>query len=171
MSTVSYGLVDTYVDRKESNYNESKRKFEADLQETANKQEEFLDFWYRISNKRDTLLNGNNIIIIDTMRKYGEGSTRDLWAPKYGETLSGVREFITPLDFYSNYMFVDGEASGDNLVKLYLSKTLTDRGQSTYTHELTHLLDKKVSVSSDAYKIAMYNAEEVINMIMWICKD
>ena len=78
------------------------------------------------------------------MRKYGEGSTRDLWAPKYGETLSGVREFITPLDFYSNYMFVDGEASGDNLVKLYLSKTLTDRGQSTYTHELTHLLDKKV---------------------------
>ncbi len=64
--------------------------------------------------------------------------------PKYGETLSGVREFITPLDFYSNYMFVDGEASGDNLVKLYLSKTLTDRGQSTYTHELTHLLDKKV---------------------------
>ena len=144
MSTVSYGLVDTYVDRKESNYNESKRKFEADLQETANKQEEFLDFWYRISNKRDTLLNGNNIIIIDTMRKYGEGSTRDLWAPKYGETLSGVREFITPLDFYSNYMFVDGEASGDNLVKLYLSKTLTDRGQSTYTHELTHLLDKKV---------------------------
>ena len=144
MNTVSYGLVDTYVDRKESNYNESKRKFEADLQETANKQEEFLDFWYRISNKRDTLLNGNNIIIIDTMRKYGEGSTRDLWAPKYGETLSGVREFITPLDFYSNYMFVDGEASGDNLVKLYLSKTLTDRGQSTYTHELTHLLDKKV---------------------------
>ena len=144
MSTVSYGLVDTYVDRKESNYNESKRKFEADLQETANKQEEFLDFWYRISNKRDTLLNGNNIIIIDTMRKYGEGSTRDLWATKYGETLSGVREFITPLDFYSNYMFVDGEASGDNLVKLYLSKTLTDRGQSTYTHELTHLLDKKV---------------------------
>ena len=144
MSTVSYGLVDTYVDRKESNYNESKRKFEADLQETANKQEEFLDFWYRISNKRDTLLNGNNIIIIDTMRKYGEGSTRVLWAPKYGETLSGVREFITPLDFYSNYMFVDGEASGDNLVKLYLSKTLTDRGQSTYTHELTHLLDKKV---------------------------
>ena len=144
MSTVSYGLVDTYVDRKESSYNESKRKFEADLQETANKQEEFLDFWYRISNKRDILLNGNNIIIIDTMRKYGEGSTRDLWAPKYGETLSGVREFITPLDFYSNYMFVDGEASGDNLVKLYLSKTLTDRGQSTYTHELTHLLDKKV---------------------------
>ena len=144
MSTVSYGLVDTYVDRKESNYNETQRKFEADLQETANKQEEFLDFWYRISNKRDTLLNGNNIIIIDTMRKYGEGSTRDLWAPKYGETLSGVREFITPLDFYSNYMFVDGEASGDNLVKLYLSKTLTDRGQSTYTHELTHLLDKKV---------------------------
>ena len=144
MNTVSYGLVDTYVDRKESNYNETQRKFEADLQETANKQEEFLDFWYRISNKRDTLLNGNNIIIIDTMRKYGEGSTRDLWAPKYGETLSGVREFITPLDFYSNYMFVDGEASGDNLVKLYLSKTLTDRGQSTYTHELTHLLDKKV---------------------------
>ena len=144
ISTVSYGLVDTYVDRKESNYNETQRKFEADLQETANKQEEFLDFWYRISNKRDTLLNGNNIIIIDTMRKYGEGSTRDLWAPKYGETLSGVREFITPLDFYSNYMFVDGEASGDNLVKLYLSKTLTDRGQSTYTHELTHLLDKKV---------------------------
>ena len=46
MSTVSYGLVDTYVDRKESNYNESKRKFEAlDLQETANKQEEFLRFF------------------------------------------------------------------------------------------------------------------------------
>ena len=145
MSTVSYGLVDTYVDRNGSAYNETMKKFEADLQETANKQEAFLDFWYRISKNKDILLNGDNIIVIDTMRKYGQGTTQDLWAPKYGDqTLSGIREFITPLDYYSEYMFADGQASGNSTVKLFLAKALTDRGQATYTHELTHLLDEKV---------------------------
>ena len=50
----------------------------------------------------------NEIIIIDTMQKYGtdKDSASSLWVPENGSnTLSGVREFISPFNFYSSYMF------------------------------------------------------------------
>lgn len=141
MSTVNYGLVDTYVDR---NNDTTKETFKRNLEETAKKQEAFLDFWYRVSDVKEKLFEGNDILIIDTMQKYGQGSASSLWVPGIGtNTITGVREFMTPFKYYSSYMFADGQASGD-MVNLFLAKSLTDRGQATYTHELTHILDNKV---------------------------
>lgn len=142
MSTVNYGLVDTYIEDKQ---NIDKNDFKSKLEETAVKQQAFLDFWYRISKVRNKLIEENNIIIIDSLLDYGTSNKMsELWSAEYGsKALPGVREFISPLGYYSIYLAVDGQA-GTDTINLFLSKSLTDRGQATYTHELTHILDNKV---------------------------
>ncbi|CDM68936.1 Hypothetical protein CM240_1778 [Clostridium bornimense] len=143
MSTVTYGLVDTYFDNKDNITMDDLRD---DLEKTAKKQQAFIDFWYRISKVNNKLLEEKNIIVIDSLLDYGKASNMEtLWSEETGSTaLTGVREFITPLGFYTTYMFADGQAGTDDCINLFLSKSLTDRGQETYTHELTHLLDNKV---------------------------
>lgn len=143
MNTVTYGSIDTYLDKKND---DTKRELKETLKQTAKKQELFLDFWYRISKVNNKLLEGQNIIVTDSLLKYGEsGTAESRWSPETGQdALSGVREFIAPLGLYTKFMFADGQAGTDNSVNLFLAKALTDRGQETYTHELTHLLDNKV---------------------------
>lgn len=143
MSTVTYGSIDTYLDKKSD---DTKRELKETLKQTAKKQELFLDFWYRISKVNNKLLEGQNIIITDSLLKYGDtGTAESRWSPETGQdALSAVREFIAPLGLYTQFMFADGQAGTDNSVNLFLSKSLTDRGQETYTHEVTHLLDNKV---------------------------
>ena len=75
----------------------------------------------------------------------------------------------TDMGVFSYYLEMPGKCEdikGCSEILVRIKTNLSDRPEI-----LVYLLDKKVSVSSDAYKIAMYNAEEVINMIMWICKD
>lgn len=143
-NTISYGLVDTYIDR--NNKDSMIQSFKTSLNDTAKHQQKFLDFWYRITNRKDAFRNYSTIVSIDTMQKYGSSkndTAEQLWSAKYGENaLIGVREFLTPLNLYTNYFRADGQASGNKIV-YYLAKALTDRGKSTYSHEVTHVLDEK----------------------------
>ncbi|WP_294358773.1 ZmpA/ZmpB/ZmpC family metallo-endopeptidase [uncultured Clostridium sp.] len=143
MSTVTYGLVDTYFENKDNITMEDLR---GDLEKTAKKQEAFIDFWYRISKVNNKFSEIRNIIVIDSLLNYGKADIMEkLWSEETGsKALLGVREFITPLGFYSQYMMADGQAGTDDCINLFLSKSLSDRGQETYTHEVTHLLDNKV---------------------------
>lgn len=143
MSSVTYGVVDAYIeDTKNATINDLK----ADMEKTAKKQQLFLDFWYRISSVNNKLLESKNIIVVDSLLDYGKAdATGTLWSKETGkDALKGVREFITPLGLYTSFMRAEGQAGPDNSVNYFLSKALTDRGQETYTHELTHLLDKVV---------------------------
>lgn len=143
-NTISYGLVDTYVDRQSDS---TKQAFLTSLQDTANHQQKFLDFWYSITNKKDELKKWPTIVAVDSLQKYSSSPNavaRDLWSSKTGENaVSGVKEFITPLNLYRPYMMADGEASG-NKITYFIAKALTDRGRSVYSHETTHVLDKKI---------------------------
>lgn len=142
MSTVNYGLVDTYIEDKQ---NFDRDEFKSNLEQTAVKQQAFLDFWYRISKVKNKLIEENNVVVVDSLLDYGKkNNMSELWSAEYGSNaLPGVREFISPLGFYSTYLAADGQA-GTNTVYLFLAKSLTNRGQSTYTHELTHILDNKI---------------------------
>lgn len=142
MSTVNYGLVDTYIEDKQ-NFNRD--EFKSNLEQTAVKQQAFLEFWYRISKVKNKLIEENNIVVVDSLLDYGKkNNMSELWSAEYGSNaLPGVREFISPLGFYSTYLGADGQA-GTDTVYLFLAKSLTNRGQSTYTHELTHILDNKI---------------------------
>ncbi|MDD6796201.1 MAG: ZmpA/ZmpB/ZmpC family metallo-endopeptidase, partial [Clostridiaceae bacterium] len=143
MSTITYGVIDAYIEDEEKATIDD---LKADMEKTAKKQELFLDFWYRISNVNNKLLESKNIIVIDSLLDYGKADlVSSLWSKETGkDALKGVREFITPLGFYTAFFMAEGQAGTDNSVNYFLSKALTDRGQETYTHELTHLLDNKV---------------------------
>ena len=118
VTTTTFGLVDTYVDR-EGTTEERKaqlNEFENKLKETAKRQATFLDFWFRISNK-DTHHNLiSNRIVLDSLRMYNKNpyvNARETWSKEYGDNVSkGISELIVPFDFYREFFVADGEANG-----------------------------------------------------------
>ncbi|GAA0862203.1 hypothetical protein GCM10008917_06650 [Paraclostridium tenue] len=146
-ATITYGLVDSYVDRslKESNntlYQEKINQFKQQLEKAAKQQHDFIEFWYRLGKPKVHSLLSTNRLVIDSLRLYNSQTTNPSkeWSPKFGdEAALGVKEFITPLNLYANYFMADGQAEGSQ-IRLFLAKALDERGLCTYTHELTHLL-------------------------------
>lgn len=150
-ATVTYGIVDCYIDRTAkgtdpARYEQLKEKFRKQLEAAANQQRAFIDFWHRIvkPEKSGELLLGG--VVVDSMRidsNNPNAGAQSEWSDKFGENASrGVREFFAPLDLYGPYMFADGVAEGTRL-RYYVSKALTERGFATYAHELTHMLVSK----------------------------
>ncbi|NQG97589.1 YSIRK-type signal peptide-containing protein [Streptococcus suis] len=143
-NTVNYGLTESYVRPGDQT---GLATFKANLQSYADDQESFLKFWHRISQNRDILANHEPIIVVDSPQKLGTATQRvqELYSPKYGSgVLEGVEKFIRPLNLYANFLQADGQANGNTSINLFLKKSLSEAGQSVYTHELTHMLDKNV---------------------------
>ncbi|MGV3023971.1 ZmpA/ZmpB/ZmpC family metallo-endopeptidase [Streptococcus suis] len=143
-NTVNYGLTESYVRPGDQT---GLATFKANLQSYADDQESFLKFWHRISQNRDILANHEAIIVVDSPQKLGTATQRvqELYSPKYGSgVLEGVEKFIRPLNLYANFLQADGQANGKTSINLFLKKSLSEAGQSVYTHELTHMLDKNV---------------------------
>ena len=118
VTTTTFGIVDTYVDRDGTQVEREKqlKEFKEKLKETAKRQATFLDFWFRISNK-DTHHNLiSNRIVMDSLRIYNKNpyvNARDTWSKEYGTQASkGVLEFVAPFDFYREFFVADGEANG-----------------------------------------------------------
>ncbi|NJW41853.1 ZmpA/ZmpB/ZmpC family metallo-endopeptidase [Streptococcus suis] len=143
-NTVNYGLTESYVRPGDQT---GLATFKANLQSYADDQESFLKFWHRISQNKDILANHETIIVIDSPQKLGTATQRvqELYSPKYGSSvLEGVEKFIRPLNLYANFLQADGQANGKTSINLFLKKSLSEAGQSVYTHELTHMFDKNV---------------------------
>ena len=118
VTTTTFGLVDTYVDRDGTAEERQVqfKEFENKLKETAKRQATFLDFWFRISNK-DTHHNLiSNRIVLDSLRIYNKNpyvNARETWSKEYGNNVSkGISELIVPFDFYREFFVADGEANG-----------------------------------------------------------
>ena len=118
VTTTTFGLVDTYVDRDGTAEERQVqfKEFENKLKETAKRQATFLDFWFRISNK-DTHHNLiSNRIVLDSLRMYNKNpyvNARETWSKEYGNNVSkGISELIVPFDFYREFFVADGEANG-----------------------------------------------------------
>ncbi|HEL2056059.1 TPA: YSIRK-type signal peptide-containing protein [Streptococcus suis] len=143
-NTVNYGLKETYIDPNQVATTQA--TFQTNLVKYAEHQQEFLNFWHRMTQKKQEFANHPPIIVVDTVQKYGQpGNARALYSPKFGSNvLQGVGEFIRPLNLYSQFTTADAQANGSTSVNLFLKKSLTDDGQSAYTHELTHILDKVI---------------------------
>ena len=118
VTTTTFGLVDTYVDREGTTEERQVqfKEFENKLKETAKRQATFLDFWFRISNK-DTHHNLiSNRIVLDSLRMYNKNpyvNARETWSKEYGNNVSkGISELIVPFDFSREFFVADGEANG-----------------------------------------------------------
>ena len=152
MATITYGNIGSYIDTSLAQSNPT--KYQAELarvksliEKAAGQQANYVDTLYRITKpeNRDKLL--TNRLIIDTMKKYTSNPNTQIdntWSPAIGSGADkGVDQFMTPMNYYSPVSKVGAEANGLG-VRYFIDRVLDDRGSATYSHEMTHLLDKTV---------------------------
>ena len=152
MATISYGNIGTYLDASLAQSNPSQYKAEvarvkALIDKAAQQQANYVDTLYRITKpeNRDKLV--SNRLIIDTMKQYSsrqDAQIETTWSPAFGSSADrGVAQFMTPMNYYSPVSKVGAEANGLG-VRYFIDRVLDDRGSATYSHEMTHLLDRTV---------------------------
>ena len=152
MATITYGNIGSYIDTSLAQSNPT--KYQAELarvksliEKAAVQQANYVDTLYRITKpeNRDKLL--TNRLIIDTMKKYTSNSNAQIdstWSPATGNGADkGIDQFMTPMNYYSPVSKVGAEANGLG-VRYFIDRVLDDRGSATYSHEMTHLLDRTV---------------------------
>ena len=152
MATITYGNIGSYIDTSLAQSNPT--KYQAELarvksliEKAAVQQANYVDTLYRITKpeNRDKLL--TNRLIIDTMKKYTSDLNAQIdstWSPATGSGADkGVDQFMTPMNYYSPVSKVGAEANGLG-VRYFIDRVLDDRGSATYSHEMTHLLDRTV---------------------------
>lgn len=152
MATITYGNIGSYIDTSLAQSNPT--KYQAELarvksliEKAAVQQANYVDTLYRITKpeNRDKLL--TNRLIIDTMKKYTSNPNAQIdstWSPATGSGAdTGVDQFMTPMNYYSPVSKVGAEANGLG-VRYFIDRVLDDRGSATYSHEMTHLLDRTV---------------------------
>lgn len=152
MSTITYGNIGSYIDTSLAQSNPTKYQTELArvkslIEKAAVQQANYVDTLYRITKpeNRDKLL--TNRLIIDTMKKYTSDLNAQIdstWSPATGSGADkGVDQFMTPMNYYSPVSKVGAEANGLG-VRYFIDRVLDDRGSATYSHEMTHLLDRTV---------------------------
>ena len=152
IATVTYGNIGTYMDTslEKTNpvkYKEELEKVKALIELTATRQADYVDTLYRITKEENRPKLITNRVIVDTMKKYTTNVTAGIaitWSKESGPTADkGVKDFMTPLGLYSPSQNVGAEANGVG-VRYFIDRVLDDRGSATYSHEMTHLLDRTV---------------------------
>ena len=152
IATVTYGNIGTYMDTslEKTNpvkYKEELEKVKALIELTATRQANYVDTLYRITKEENRPKLITNRVIVDTMKKYTTNVTAGIattWSKESGPTADkGVKDFMTPLGLYSPWQNVGAEANGLG-VRYFIDRVLDDRGSATYSHEMTHLLDRTV---------------------------
>ena len=152
MATITYGNIGSYIDTSLAQSNPTKyqaelAKVKSLIEKAAVQQANYVDTLYRITKpeNRDKLL--TNRLIIDTMKKYTSNPNAQIdstWSPATGNGADkGVDQFMTPMNYYSPVSKVGAEANGLG-VRYFIDRVLDDRGSATYSHEMTHLLDRTV---------------------------
>ena len=152
IATVTYGNIGTYMDTSlektnKAKYTEELNKVKELIELTATRQANYIDTLYRITKSENRPKLITNRVIIDTMKKYTEDTAAGIaktWSKESGPTADkGVKDFMTPLGMYSPSQIVGAEANGVG-VRYFIDRVLDDRGSATYSHEMTHLLDRTV---------------------------
>ncbi len=156
-TTITLGMIDSYVDRKiiesdPSLYNQQIEEFKRSIKEVAKAQRDFIEVWYRITSPEIHSRLFTNRFVIDGFCRYGNqyATSEEAWSPTIGNDVAlGVREFFFPMRQYVNYPGrLDAHAEKPN-IRYFIVKALSDRGPSTYTHELTHLLEDEVWMNQE----------------------
>jgi len=152
MATITYGNIGSYIDTSLAQSNPTKyhaelARVKSLIEKAAVQQANYVDTLYRITKpeNRDKLL--TNRLIIDTMKKYTSNPNAQIdstWSSAAGNGADkGVDQFMTPMNYYSPVSKVGAEANGLG-VRYFIDRVLDDRGSATYSHEMTHLLDRTV---------------------------
>lgn len=153
VESIMYGLTDTYVNRELKDadpdaYHAELEAFENKVEYAAERQADYLDFWYRLAkeDKRAQLVGNRRVWDNQQIKNPNENSAAKRWSPKQGVGVaSGVKEFMTPLGYYFTFTQADGVADiNSGQIHYWLANGLDDRGLTTYAHEHTHQMANQV---------------------------
>ena len=158
-NTMAYSSFEKY-----GKYTEAEREaFKAEINKVAKGQQNYLDFWSRLSldKVRNQLLKSQNMVptpVLDNQNYKGISTDR------YGHTASGkdvapVRELYGPT---GRYHATDGRMGAvarvypkpykDDSVFFMVTDMISDFGISAFTHETTHVNDRMVYLGGSGHR-------------------
>ena len=157
-NTMAYSSFEKYG----KNTAAEREAFKAEIDKVAKGQQNYLDFWSRLSldKVRNQLLKSNNMVptpVLDN-QNYPEGTD------KYGHTNSGkdiapVRELYGPTGRYHATDWrmgavarVYGNPYKDDSVFFMVTSMISDFGISAFTHETTHVNDRMVYLGGSRHR-------------------
>ena len=158
-NTMAYSSFEKYG----KNTAEEREAFKAEIDKVAKGQQNYLDFWSRLSldKVRNQLLKSNNMVptpVLDNQNYKG------ISTDKYGHTASGkdvapVRELYGPTGRYHATDWrmgavarVYGNPYKDDSVFFMVTDMISDFGISAFTHETTHVNDRMVYLGGSRHR-------------------
>ena len=158
-NTLAYSSFEKYG----KNTAEEREAFKAEIDKVAKAQQNYLDFWSRLSldKVRNQLLKSNNMVptpVLDNQNYKG------ISTDKYGHTNSGkdvapVRELYGPTGRYHATDWrmgavarIYGNPYKDDSVFFMVTDMISDFGISAFTHETTHINDRMVYLGGSRHR-------------------
>ena len=158
-NTMAYSSFEKYGKNTEAERN----AFKAEIDKVAKGQQNYLDFWSRLSidKVRNRLLKSNNMVptpVLDNQNYKGISTDR------YGHTNSGkdvapIRELYGPTDRYHATDWRMGAVARvyanpykDDSVFFMVTDMISDFGVSAFTHETTHVNDRMVYLGGSRHR-------------------
>lgn len=158
-NTMAYSSFEKYG----KNSAEEREAFKAEINKVAKGQQNYLDFWSRLSldKVRNQLLKSNNMVptpVLDNQNYKG------ISTDKYGHTNSGkdvapIRELYGPTGRYHATDWrmgavarIYGNPYKDDSVFFMVTDMISDFGISAFTHETTHVNDRMVYLGGSRHR-------------------
>ncbi|MFS9257083.1 ZmpA/ZmpB/ZmpC family metallo-endopeptidase [Streptococcus infantis] len=158
-NTMAYSSFEKY-----GKYTEAERNaFKAEIDKVAKAQQNYLDFWSRLSidKVRNQLLKSNNMVPTPVLDNQ---NYKDISTDKYGHTNSGkdvapIRELYGPTGRYHATDWRMGAVARvyanpykDDSVFFMVTDMISDFGISAFTHETTHVNDRMVYLGGSRHR-------------------
>ena len=158
-NTMAYSSFEKYGKNTEA----EREAFKAEIDKVAKAQQNYLDFWSRLSldKVRNQLLKSNNMVptpVLDNQNYKGISTDR------YGHTAGGkdvapIRELYGPTDRYHATDWrmgavarIYGNPYKDDSVFFMVTDMISDFGISAFTHETTHVNDRMVYLGGSRHR-------------------
>ena len=158
-NTMAYSSFEKY-----GKYTEAERNaFKAEIDKVAKEQQNYLDFWSRLSldKVRNQLLKSNNMVPTPVLDNQ---NYKDISTDRYGHTNGGkdvapIRELYGPTDRYHATDWRMGATARvyanpykDDSVFFMVTDMISDFGVSAFTHETTHVNDRMVYLGGSRHR-------------------
>ena len=144
MSSLGFGAYDRYRNNEHKAGEELDNFVEENARETAKRQRDHYDYWYRILDKEGREKLYRTILLYDAY-KFGDDRTsgKATIEAKFDSTNPAMKNFFGPVGNKVVHNHHGAYATGDGVY--YMSYRMLDKdGAITYTHEMTHDSDQDI---------------------------
>ena len=144
ISSLGFGAYDRYRNNEHRAGAELNKFVEENAQETAKRQRDHYDYWYRILDERNREKLYRNILLYDAY-KFGDDTTvgKATSEAQFDSSNPAMKYFFGPVGNKVVHNKHGAYATGDSVY--YMGYRMLDKdGAITYTHEMTHDSDNEI---------------------------